>query len=159
MNPYIKSGPWIPILRSVRGSLYSGRSKGPIFKSVRGFLYSGRSMDLYMHIGPWIPILRSVRGSLSSGRSANPFIQNGPWIPICGSIRGFLSSDRSADPYILSGPWIPHKPLFVLLAFMHWISGLPLWKFNRLLDALWRPSFLLKKLVYMNLDHQWSKFL
>ena len=111
MDPYIKIGPWIPILRAVRGSLYSGRSKDPIFKSVRGSLYSGRSMDLYMQIGPWIPILRSVRGSLSSGRSANPDIQNGPWIPICGSIRGFLSSDRSADPYILSGPWIPHKPL------------------------------------------------
>ena len=28
---------------------------------------------------------------------------------------------------------------------MHWICGLPMWKIIRLLDALWRPLFLVKK--------------
>ena len=124
MDPFIQNGPLIPI-----------------FKSVRGSLYSGRFMDRYMQIGPWIPICRSVRGSLSSGRSTDPYINVWIWLIISFGV------DMTHSTFT-----IPPPPITINMSHMIWlfiISPMEMAilhvKLVWLLDALWRPLFLVIK--------------
>ena len=158
MDAFIQIGPWTPILKSVRETLYSGRS-----------------MDLYMQIGPWIPILRSVRGSLHSGRSANHYILTGPWISVFTEVRGslyFESVHGSLYSKLLDSFWIwliisfwsrydsfhfHYPPIIINMSHIIWlfiISPMEMAilrvKLVWLLDALWRPLFLV-------IESSWSQ--
>ena len=131
---------------------------------------------LHPHLKIWTP-QRFQR----SADPCIPLLKFGPIRRIVDTCVPLQNSDRSRGPWIptsllknsdrFRGPWIPayaatnhrprtaHKLKWYDLTHMHWICGLPMWKIIRLLDALRCPLFLLKNLVYMNLDHQWSKFL
>ena len=122
MDPFIQNGPLIPI-----------------FKSVRGSLYSGRFMDRYMQIGPWIPICRSVRGSLSSGRSTDPYIN--VWIWLIISFRSQYDSFHFHNPPII----INMSHLIWLFIISRTEMAILHVKLVWLLDALWRPLFLVIK--------------
>ena len=92
-----------------------------------------------MQIGPWIPICRSVRGSLSFGRSTDPYIN--VWIWLIISFRSQYDSFHFHNPPIIIN--MSHLIwLFIIscteMAILHV-------KLVWLLDALWRPLFLVIK--------------